>query len=145
MGSEKNKRGRPTDYNPDKNKEVEMFCKLGATDEEIADFLDIAVSTLNLWKSKHPDFMESIKRGKILADARVAEALYNRAIGVKLPETKVFNTDNGIETYEVTKCYPPDTGAAALWLKNRRSANWKDKQEVDHTVKTTFKVKSKSK
>jgi hypothetical protein len=28
--------------------------------------------------------------------------------------------------------YPPDTAAASLWLRNRRSDKWRDKHEHEH-------------
>ena len=33
------------------------------------------------------------------------------------------------------KHYPPDTTAAIFWLKNRRSDEWRDKRELDQTIK----------
>ena len=63
------------------------------------------------------------------ADAEVAEKLYQRAKGHKHPETKVFCKDGKIVTYEATKHYPPDTGAAIIWLKNRRSNTWRDRND----------------
>ena len=41
---------------------------LGLSDAEIATVLDIAESTLNEYKKKHPEFSESIKKGKLVAD-----------------------------------------------------------------------------
>jgi hypothetical protein len=37
--------------------------------------------TLNAWKKAHPEFLKSMNRGKIIADAEVAEKLYHRACG----------------------------------------------------------------
>jgi len=33
------------------------------------------------------------------------------------------------------KHYPPDTTAAIFWLKNRQPAKWREKQEVETTIK----------
>ncbi len=41
---------------------------LGLSDAEIATVLDIAESTLNEYKKKHPEISESIKKGKFVAD-----------------------------------------------------------------------------
>jgi hypothetical protein len=30
----------------------------------------------------------------------------------------------------VRRYYPPDTGAATMWLKNRRGDVWRDKSEI---------------
>jgi len=133
--------GRPTKYEPKNNEWVEKLCKLGATDEALAEFLDVTVSTINLWKLEYPEFSESIKRGKEFADANVAERLYQRAIGFEhdSEEIKVVsggnNNGSSIERVPIRKIYPPDTTAAIFWLKNRRPKEWRDKQEIDHTTK----------
>lgn len=46
----------------------------------LADFFSISTGTLNNWKKAHPEFLESIKAGKDLADAEVADRLYQRAM-----------------------------------------------------------------
>jgi hypothetical protein len=132
--------GRPSLYHPQYNEQVEKLCKLGATDKELADFFEIAESTLNLWKHAHPAFMESIKRGKRLADANVAERLYQRAMGFEhdSEEIKVVSDGQGlgssIERVPIRKIYPPDTTAAIFWLKNRQPEKWRDKVDVDANV-----------
>jgi len=45
---------------------------LGLSDAEIATVLDIAESTLSEYKKKHPEFSESIKKGKLVADQPLA-------------------------------------------------------------------------
>jgi len=123
--------GRPTKYKKEYNLQAMKLCLLGATDEKLANFFDVSVTTLNTWKVEYPNFLLSIREGKEVADANVANALYNRAIGFSHKEVKVFNNQGEILTHEVDKHYPPDTGAAFIWLKNR--SNWKDKQEVEHS------------
>lgn len=126
--------GRPTDYKEEYEEQVYKLCLLGANDEELADFFEIAVSTLNNWKKEHPLFMESIKNGKDVANANVAESLYKRACGYEHEEEKVFCNDGDITTHDTTKHYPPDTGAAMAWLKNRTrhlKQPWSDKTELE--------------
>src|ERR1051325_6581857 len=82
--------GRPTEYKPEYCVQVEKLCKLGATDKELADFFDVTEQTINNWKSEHDEFFESIKRGKVLADAEVANKLYHRAIGYSHDAVKIF-------------------------------------------------------
>lgn len=132
--------GRPTVYKDDYNLQVEKLCRLGATDKEIADFLNIVESTLNEWKLNYPDFSESIKRGKIEADANVADRLYQRAMGFEhdSEEIKVVSIGQGegssIERVQIRKIYPPDATAAIFWLKNRRPKEWRDRKEVASTI-----------
>lgn len=154
---EKNLGGRPTKYKAAFNKQVYKFSLLGATDEEIADFFEIEVSTLNLWKVQHPRFMESIKKGKIDADAEVSKSLFKRATGYTYLETTfeiVAGHDVVTETPEgelikepayrkrvVVKEVPPDVAAQNIWLKNRRGKArtqglpWADKHETGFTDK----------
>jgi hypothetical protein len=125
--------GRPTLYKASMNKQAEKLCKLGATDKELADFFDIAESTLNLWKNEHPKFMESIKKGKVFADANVAESLYRRATGYSHPDVDIRVIDDQIIQTRITKHYPPDTPAGIFWLKNRQKHKWRDKIEQGFT------------
>jgi len=127
------KAGQPTKYKPEYCELAYKLCLLNITDAQLAGYLEVSESTLNLWKIAHPEFSESINKGKHVVDSEVAVALVHRAKGYSHPETKVFcNADGDITTKEVIKHYPPDTGAAFIWLKNR--AGWKDKKEVEGKV-----------
>lgn len=126
--------GRPTDYKPDYAERGYKLTLLGLTDEEIADVFEVARSTLSLWKHKYPEFSDALRRGKEEADAEVAASLYHRARGYSHPETHVAVFQGQVIQTELVKHYPPDTGAALLWLKNRQSKNWKDKVEVKQDV-----------
>lgn len=124
--------GRPTKYKKEFAKQAEKICLLGATDEFLADYFEVAVSTIHKWKLDHEEFSDSIKRGKAEADLKVAESLYGRATGYSHPEEKVFNNQGEILTHNTVKHYAPDPTAAIFWLKNRQPKQWRDKQEVDH-------------
>ena len=63
--------GRPTDYKPEYIDQAFRLCLLGATDKEMANFWGVEESTINNWKLAHPEFLESIKAGKIDADTKV--------------------------------------------------------------------------
>lgn len=127
----KNKGGAPSKYKEEYNEQARKLCLLGSTDESLANFFNVSVATINNWKIDHPKFLESIREGKEVADANVADALYNRVIGFSHPDTHISNFQGVITATPTTKHYPADTGAAFIWLKNRSS--WKDKQEVEHS------------
>lgn len=143
--------GRPTKYKEEYNEKVEKLCKLGATDKEIADFFEVDEATINRWKIEHPEFCESIKKGKVIADTNVSQKLYQRAMGYSYDEVhyekinvdvdKVEETDNEdlkMEVYKkklITKEVVPDTTAQIFWLKNRQRKYWRDKQEMGFTDK----------
>lgn len=125
--------GRPTLYKPEYCEQASKLCKLGATDKELAEFFDIAESTLNDWKLTYPEFSESIKYGKQLADATVAESLYKRATGYEHEDTDIRVVEGKIAQTPIIKKYPPDTAAAIFWLKNRQKKKWRDKIETGFT------------
>lgn len=118
--------GRPTLYSEDHPKQAFKLCLLGATDKDLAEFFEVAESTINNWKHEHPEFLESIKRGKTQADAEVGTRLYERALGYSHPEEKIFQYEGQPVRVNTTKHYPPDTTAAIFWLKNRQKEHWRD-------------------
>jgi len=121
--------GRPTIYRTEYNDQAERLCKLGFTDAELAAFFEVDEATINRWKTKHPEFCKSLKRGKDLADAEVAEKLFKRATGYEHPDVDIKCYEGQIIETEIIKHYPPDTTAAIFWLKNRQRAKWRDKVE----------------
>ena len=125
--------GRPTKYKEEYNEQVEKLARLGATDKELADFFNVTEQTINNWKLDRDGFFESLKRGKLLADANVVDSLYKRALGYEHDEDKIFVVDGQPLIVPTIKHYPPDTVAAIFWLKNRRSDAWRDKPKDDET------------
>ena len=122
-------RGRPTKYQKAYCEQARKLCDLGAVDRELADFFEISEVTLNAWKAKHPDFLKSLKAGKVEADDRVERSLYQRAVGYSHPDTHISNYQGEVTLTPITKHYPPDTTACIFWLKNRRKDEWRDRQE----------------
>jgi hypothetical protein len=106
---------------------------LGATDKEISEFFGINESTLNLWKTKHPEFGESLKEGKLMADACVANKLFQRALGYEHDEIDIRVVAGEIVQTPIRKIYAPDTTACIFWLKNRQREKWRDKVETGVT------------
>lgn len=125
-------RGRPSLYREEYAEQARKLCLLGATDQELAGFFEIDVRTVYDWKRTKPEFSQAIARGKILADAEVANKLYQRALGYVVNATKLYRQDDGsVLQVPFTIEHPPDTPAASLWLRNRRRGDWRDKHEID--------------
>lgn len=123
--------GRPSMYQPQFSEQALKLCRLGATDRELADFFGVSEQTINAWKTAHPEFLESLRAGKGMADAEVADKLFKRATGYEHAAVKIVaNANTGQEhIVDYTERYPPDTTAAIFWLKNRRPDLWRDKTE----------------
>lgn len=127
-------RGRPTLYQAAYAEQARRLALLGQTDAEMAAFFGVDERTINRWKQAHPDFCQSIKEGKADADAKVAAALYQRALGYSHPDTRISNYQGEVIVTPITKHYPPDTAAAFIWLKNRQPDKWRDRVETDVNV-----------
>lgn len=125
------KRGQPTAYRKQYAKQAEKLCRLGATDQEIADFFEVDVRTIYRWKHAHDDFCQSLKAGKEIVDDRVERSLYQRAIGYEQDEVKIFMPSGAAEpVYAPFRAkIAPDVTAGIFWLKNRRPEQWRDKPE----------------
>ena len=129
-------RGRPTDYRTEYDELAYKFCLLGATDEGLAELLEVSESTINVWKHKHPTFLESIRGGKAIADSRVAQSTYLSALGGHYIEEEkaVSDGQGGQDIITIKKQVPPDFRAQQFWLKNRQKELWRDRIEVQEEI-----------
>jgi hypothetical protein len=140
---------------PDGLLKLEGWARDGLTDEQIAKNMGIVTKTLYEWKNKYSAISEALKRGKEVIDIEVENALLNKAMGFKVMVKKSYKVkdveyDNGrkvkeserIEMVDEEQYIPPDTTAQIFWLKNRKPAEWRDKQNIEHTGKDgeTLKV-----
>ncbi|MGG4267424.1 helix-turn-helix domain-containing protein [Peribacillus simplex] len=137
---------------------IEGWARDGLTDEQIAYNMGIGYSTLQTWKSKYQDIQDTLKKGKEVVDRRVENALLKRALGYEydeltyeqVPVKPYRGADGKMVEYEldvtkkVRKQVTPDTTAQIFWLKNRKPAEWRDKQEINHSGETTHNIKTQS-
>jgi len=101
--------GAPTKYKPEELEHITQLCLLGATNDQLAACLGVNVDTIYEWKKVHPEFSEAIKQGGPMADAKVAQSLYKKAVG-------------------------GDVAACIIWLKNRQPDKWREQAtlKVEH-------------
>lgn len=147
-----NKGGRPTSYQDKFAEQAYKLCLLGATDVELADFFEVAESTISLWKKEIVEFSEAIRAGKREADMEVSASLFktaqDRAVKKQIPiklktrtpyidgegkPTRSMIEEERVEIIEVEEIIPGDFRSQQFWLKNRKSDKWRDKTEVDNT------------
>lgn len=134
----KAKAGRPSAFKPEYCEQARKLCLLGLIDKELAEYFEVSEQTLNTWKHAHPEFLESLKKGKQFADAEVSASLYQRAVGYEHDDTALHVVDKVVVATPIRKIYPPETVAAIFWLKNRQLGKWRDKVEQD--VKVTHRT-----
>lgn len=120
---------------------LEGWARDGLTNGQIAHNMGIDEATFYRYQKRFCEMRKAIKKGKEVVDYEVENALLKRALGYEFQETKTKTTINGIETTIITKHIPPDTGAAAFWLKNRRPDKWRDRPEPEGDAALLKKAK----
>lgn len=118
---------RPTKYKEDYADKAEKLYAKGFTDVELADFFGVTEKTINNWKLQFPEFLQSLKSGKEIADSKVERSLFQRATGYSHPDIHISNFQGKVTTTPIIKHYPPDVTAQIFWLKNRKPDEWADR------------------
>jgi len=118
-------------YKPEFVDQARQMCRLGATDEELAEHFEVCVRTIYRWRNTHEAFAEAVVVGKEHADARVERALYSRAVGCSVERTKVFKHAGDPKPVYATYRHhlPPDPMAALAWLRVRQPRKWQIREE----------------
>jgi hypothetical protein len=125
--------GRPTKYKPEYARVAKALLKAGHTVPELAEVFDISVSTVWLWRSTHPEFMQAFSESNEFCDRRAEASLYQRVTGYDYPDTKVFNNNGTPLIVPIWKHIPPDPQAARFWLQARQNDRWRVPEEVKVT------------
>jgi hypothetical protein len=137
--------GKPTLHHPRMDEEVYKLALLGATDQQIADFFDVSIATINNWKHKEASFAEYLRKGKDEADAKVVESLFRRATGYAYDEVQTVEGINadGVHygyTRKTSKHVAGDVKAQIFWLTNRQRDQWSKVTEHKNTNSLEFNV-----
>ena len=132
---------KPTQWNEDRVRQVHELALLGATDEEIARVMGVNINTINLWKRTHPEFLQSMNDGKLMADAKMAASLYKKGTGFWTTEMHVCMYRGEVIQTPVAKYYPPDSWAAARWLAIRQRTRWSEVTKIE-TTSTNININS---
>ena len=65
----------------------------------------------------------------------VERSLYSRAVGYSFNSEKIFcNKDGEVTRVPIVEHVPPDVTAQIFWLKNRKPADWRDVQQMQHVL-----------
>lgn len=118
--------GRPTLYRPEYAREARNYCLLGATNDDLAAFFEVAPRTLDGWLATHPAFAEAVREGRMVADAEVVQSLYRRALGYDYETRRTVLHRGETYTLPATIHRPADVRACMFWLRNRRPKQWRE-------------------
>jgi len=125
----------------------EQFARNGLSDVQIAKSLGVSHQSYYDYQKKYIEFFDAIKRGKSPVNVKVENALYKRATGYSYEEKHTeYELDKTGQPKPskikiIKKEVAPDVGAIAFWLKNRMAEDWRDKQEIEATIKTELSEK----
>jgi hypothetical protein len=132
---EKRATGRPLQYRPEFAALARRACAMfGATDQQLADLLGFSERSVRMWREKYPEFAEACASGKAIADEQVERRLYERAVGYEVDTVKILQHQGAPVIIPYREKYAPDTVACIFWLKNRKSAQWRDRVDLEHNV-----------
>ncbi len=96
------------------------YCLLGATNAELAEYFEVAPRTIDNWIAGHPAFADAVRAGGVVADARVARGLYERAVGYSWTvERKVLPRARSGRSRTLS-IIRPTRAPGIFWLRNRR-------------------------
>ncbi|MDR1562268.1 MAG: hypothetical protein LBS54_04165 [Dysgonamonadaceae bacterium] len=136
---------------------VEGLARDGLDNKDIAKYFGYNTSYFSTLVQKTPELLKALKRGRKPLEIVVENSLYRRATGLKVKtQVRKFiekKCDCGGRDEDCPYCdgkgkiitdleivqetiqeLPPDTGAAALWLKQKKPEIWnKQPIKIDHT------------
>lgn len=120
--------GRPSKFKPEYCQTIIEEMSQGFSFEACAPLFGVHKDTLYEWCKEHPDFSDARKKA-LDANRRFWEKL-----GVENIINKSETIKDGKDMITTSKSIN-----AAIWIfnmKNRFKDEWRDKQEVDHSVKS---------
>lgn len=139
------KTGRPTLKSKHLEKIALNLARDGKTNKQIAEILNVGLSTFKRWLSVDKDFKDKLDKEKLNFDKENVETmLLKRCKGYIVTETKIKKDANGniLDIVETQKELPPEVSALSLYLRNRMPEiyNEKTRVELEHKdVSTTFR------
>lgn len=126
---------------------IEGWARDGLIDEQIAEQMGVAYSTLRVWRDKYSALSAALKKTKEVADRKVENSLFEKTQNRVVPVKKTYKVKETYYDQQGRKCekerletvmdevyVPADTTAQIFWLKNRKPEVWKDKQIVEAEI-----------
>ena len=105
-------------YRPDYCGLAHNYCRLGASNAELAQFFDVEPDDIATWIVNIPEFRAAVRGARGVARAKVWRGLYQRAVGYtcELERTEIHRGE--LKTLTRTVHYAPDPRAGIYWLEH---------------------------
>ena len=129
-------KGRPRKYQKKFAEIARAMSFIGATQSEVALFLNVSDKTITNWRRLHLEFDDAMKEGHY-ANSAVALKLHERAVGYTAIETKreyAPNEDGEVVLVKETiteKEIPASVQAQMAWLPRRDPQHWSPTATVE--------------
>ena len=94
---------------------VRCLSARGFTERDLADVMNIALETLEEWKSAHDELVEALRRGRQEANSAVEASLIQLALGFEYQEELILRSGRKAA---LTRYQPPDIKAIEYYLEN---------------------------
>lgn len=129
-------------YDADFPEQAFHLTKVGGVRADLAEAFGCGEDQIDEWIKKYPEFRDAMEKGREARNSYVIKALFHRAKGYSIEQTKVFIDKFGTVTkVPYIENYPPDSHACMFWLRNRDPANWKEVSKSEHTIAGTIELK----
>jgi hypothetical protein len=127
-----NKGGRPSKYKPEYAETAQKLCaRLGFTDKQLADWFDVTVSTIHLWRLRHVEFSEACRAGKGETDDLVERSTVQHICGYYVVVDEMDRFGN---VKQMRKWIPGNAHAGIKWLSSRRPEVYREQKEHKHSL-----------
>lgn len=124
FGKSHDSRAGATEYRPEYCAMARKLCEIGATSADLAASFNVAISTILKWQSSYSEFSEACKVGSDQANARIEQALYERAVGTTREVEKMVQVKGNLVIVRYHKQVLPDPNICQFWLINRHGKKW---------------------
>ena len=109
----------PSRYKPEFCHTVRRLRAIGATEPEVAEYLQVPVVTLLAWQSEHEEFAAAMEMDWAVATKRIETHLYQLATGYNCTEDKVVVEGGMARVIPLRKHIPPSLAAIKYMLEGR--------------------------
>lgn len=128
--------------------DIETWLKKGLSEYQIYTNLGISKTTWESYKKKYSELIDLLKKGKECQVSEVENSLFKLATGFYYyvdEAIKVKEPGGGerIEVVRLQKFKPPETGAAAFFLKNKAREDYADNPQMVDLKKQELEIRRK--
>jgi hypothetical protein len=113
---------------------------LGLNDKDMAVAMNVSHSNFDYWKRTKSRFRSKLARGRTLANAKVAQALFISCMDRWVEEEEVHVIDHCIHRIKVKKFIKGDVKAQTKWLALKDRVNWSEIKQLEVTNNVNVRV-----